>query len=68
MTAKEAVKERVDKLSEDEAAEWLARIEWESTEFEELTAEEWELVRQAEREIERGETIPAEEVYRELGL
>lgn len=68
MTAKEALKERVDQFSEDEAAEWLARIEWESTEFEELTPEEWELVKEAEAEIARGEVVPAEAVYRELGL
>jgi hypothetical protein len=68
MTAREALLERVGQLSEEDAAEWLARMEWESTEFEELTAEEWELVKDAEEEIARGETVPAEEVYRELGL
>ncbi len=68
MTAKEALKERVEQLSEEEAAEWLARIEWESAEFEELTAQELDLVRQSQAEYERGEALDGDELLQELGL
>ncbi len=68
MTAKEALKERVEQLSEEEAAEWLARIEWESAEFEELTTQELDLVRQSQAEYERGEALDGDELLQELGL
>ena len=68
MTAKEALRERIDDLSEEEAAELLAQIEWDATEEEELTPEEMELVRQSQLEYERGEGIVGEELFRQLGL
>jgi hypothetical protein len=68
MTAKEALRERIDDLSEEEAAELLAQIEWDATEEEELTPEEMELVRQSQLEYERGEGIDGEELFRQLGL
>ena len=68
MTAKEALRERIDRLSEDEAAEWLARMEWESTETEALTDEEMAEVLAADREIAEGKSVEGEEVFRRLGL
>ncbi len=68
MTAKEALRERIDRLSESEAAEWLARIEWESTETETLTDEEVAEVLAADREIAGGRSVEGEEVFRRLGL
>jgi len=68
MNVKEALYEWVDRMSDEEAAELLARLEWEVTDEEELMPEEWEEVRNGLLEIARGETVPAEEVYRELGI
>jgi hypothetical protein len=68
MTAKQALRERVERLSEQEAAEWLARIEWESTESEALTDEEMAQVLAAEREFAEGKSVSGEEVFRKLGL
>ncbi|MBA4180939.1 MAG: hypothetical protein C0506_10160 [Anaerolinea sp.] len=59
MTAKEALRERIDLLTEEEAADLLDRLEWESTEEEELTPEEWARVREGERQIAAGETVDA---------
>jgi hypothetical protein len=68
MTAKQALRERVERLSEEEAAEWLARFEWESTETETLTDEEMDRVSAAEREFAEGKSVGGEEVFRKLGL
>jgi hypothetical protein len=68
MTAKEALMERVGQLSEEDAAEWLARIEWESTEFEELTAEEQAAVSKSDEEYRRGEALDGDRLLHELGL
>jgi hypothetical protein len=67
MTAREALKERVSRLSEEEAAEWLARMEWESTEAETLTPAEMAQLEAAEREFANGESIGGDEVFKELG-
>lgn len=68
MTVKQALREWIDRMSDEEAAELLDRLEWEATDEEELTPEELEVVRKGLAEIARGETVPAEEVYRELGI
>ncbi|MBE0610229.1 MAG: hypothetical protein IH609_12680 [Dehalococcoidia bacterium] len=68
MTAKEALRNRIDRLTEDQAAEWLARMEWESTEFEHLTDAERAEVRESQAEYERGEALDGEKVLRDLGL
>jgi len=68
MTAKQALRDRVERLSEEEAAEWLARFEWESTETETLTDEEMARVLAAEREFSEGKSVGGEEVFRKLGL
>lgn len=68
MTAKEALRERIDRLSEEEAAEWLARMEWEASEAETLTDEEMAQVVTAEREFADGEWVSGEEVFRKLAL
>lgn len=68
MTAKETLRKKVDRLTEQQAAEWLARMEWESTEVEELTAEEQALVQESQAEYERGEAVDGKELLHELGL
>ncbi len=64
MTAKEALRQRVDDLSEEEAEEWLARMEWESTTTEQLTPEEMAAVLAAEREVADGHTVDGEDLFR----
>ena len=59
MTAKEALKERIDSLTEEEAAELLDRLEWESTEEEILTPEQWARVQEGERQIALGDVVDA---------
>ncbi len=68
MTAKEALRQRVDDLSEEEAEEWLARMEWESTTTEQLTPEEMAAVLAAEREVADGHTVDGEDLFRRLNL
>ena len=59
MTAKEALRERIDTLTEDEAAELLDRLEWESSEEEILTPEQWARVQEGERQIADGDVVDA---------
>jgi hypothetical protein len=68
MTAKEALRERVDRLSEDEAAEWLARMDWESTDTESLSNSELSAVVEADAEVRRGEWVDGEQALHALGL
>jgi hypothetical protein len=68
MTAKEALKEHVDTMTEEEAQELLWRLEWESTEEETLTDEEMAEVLEGEREIEAGLGEDLETVLRRLDL
>lgn len=68
MTAKEALRKKIDRLTEEQAAEWLARIEWESTDVEELTSEEKGLVDESQAEYERGDAVDGKELLHELGL
>lgn len=59
MTAKEALRARIDSLTEDEAAELLDRLDWESSAEETLTAEQWARVEEGERQIATGEVVNA---------
>lgn len=68
MTAKEALREHVEHLSEDEAAEWLARMEWEGTEAETLSDDELAQLEEAEREFADGKWVSGDEVFRKPGL
>lgn len=68
MTAKQALRERIENLSEEEAAELLARLDWEATETETLTDEELAEVLAGKREVAAGESVDGEEVLRKLGL
>ena len=68
MTAKEALRERVESLTEDEAAELLDRLEWESSEEEIPTPEQVELLLAGEAECERGEFVDGEAFLRTRGL
>ena len=68
MTAKQALIERVESMTEEEAAELLAQLEWESTEFEELTPAELAEVAEAEAQVARGDTVPLRDALRRLSL
>jgi predicted transcriptional regulator len=68
MTAKEALRDRIQQLTEEQAAEWLARIEWELTEFEEVSEKELAEILASQAEYERGESVDGKELLRELGL
>ncbi|MGI8925755.1 MAG: hypothetical protein ACR2HN_03800 [Tepidiformaceae bacterium] len=68
MTAKQAPRDRIRRFSEEEAAEWLARIEWESTETETLSEDEMTALLAADREISAGNFVDGEEALRRLGL
>ena len=68
VTVKDALKERIDGLSEEEAAEWLARMEWEATDSETLSEDEMARVLAAEREFAGGKSTSGNEVFRKLGL
>ena len=68
MTAKEALRERIEAFTEDEAAELLDRLEWESTEEEVPTPEEIRELLAGKAEFEAGEFVDGEEFLRSLGL
>ena len=68
MTAKQALFERIESLSEEEAAELLAKIDWDSTEYEELTEEEAAEVAASQAEYDRGESVDVEAALQRLGL
>jgi hypothetical protein len=68
MTAKQALHERIESLSEEEAAELLARIDWDSTEYEELTTDEAAEVAASQSEYQRGESVDGDDALRRLGL
>ncbi len=66
MTAKQALLERVQAMSEEEAEEVLAQLEWESTEFEELTPEEEAEVEAGRAEFAAGNSVSADEYFKRL--
>lgn len=68
MTAKQALIERVQDMTEEEASELLAQLEWNAAEFEELTAPELARVERGEAQVARGESIDGEALFRELGI
>jgi len=68
VTAKQALLERVETMSEEEAEELLQRLDWESTDFEELTPDELARVAEGQRQIAAGESVDGETLFRELGL
>ncbi len=68
MTAKEALRERIESLTEDEAAELLDRLEWESTEEETPTLEQDELLAKGKAEFAAGEYVDGDEFLRVRGL
>lgn len=68
MTAKQALIERVEEMTEEEAAELLAQLEWDSTEFEVLTPEDAARVEEGFAQIRAGDSIDGAELFRQLGL
>jgi len=67
MTVKQALREWIDQMSDEEAAELLDRLECEAAD-EELTPEEWEEVRLGRLENERGASVDGEAFFKELGI
>ena len=68
MTSKDALKERVDQLSEREAAAWLSRLEWEFGDADELSEPELADLREAERDVAAGHVVDGERLLRKLGV
>ncbi|MEP6871668.1 MAG: hypothetical protein ABI939_07440 [Anaerolineaceae bacterium] len=68
MTAKEALRERIDSLTEDEAAELLEPLQWESSDEETPTPEQVELFLAGEAEFEAGEFVDGEAFLPALAL
>jgi hypothetical protein len=68
MTAKEALYERVGRLTEAEAEEWLQRMDWESTEEETLSADEVAEVLAGEQELAEGKSVTGAELFAKLNL
>ncbi len=68
MSAKEALHVRIERLTEDEAAELLAQLEWDSSEFDELSPDEMAEALAGRQENERGESVDGEDLFRRLGL
>lgn len=66
MTAKEALQERVGRLTEAEAEEWLQRMDWESTAEETLSPEEIAEVLAGEQELAKGKSVSGKELLAKL--
>jgi hypothetical protein len=66
MTAKEALRERIELLSEEEAEELLHQMDWDSTATETLTAEELAEMLAAEADMDAGEFVMLEDVLKRL--
>ncbi len=67
MTAKQALREWIDRMSNEEAEELLAQLECDATD-DELTPEEYEEARLGRLENERGESVDGETLFNELGV
>ena len=68
MTTKDEIRQIVDALSEDEAAELLAYARWLRDPGETLTDEEVNRVERGEEQIRRGETVTWDDLRRELNV
>ncbi len=68
MTAKQALLDYVQTMSEDEAEELLERLKWESSEFDDepLTAEEEAMLAEAKKSFEAGDFMEAREFFKKL--
>jgi hypothetical protein len=70
-SVKARLRELVELIDEDEESmeEAIDYLRWAaSNQPEELTPDEWEALRKGKEQIARGETVPWDEVKRELGL
>lgn len=68
MTAKQALRERIEALSEEEAEELLHQMDWDATPTEKLTQAEVEDMLEGEAEIARGESSSLRDVLARLKL
>lgn len=63
MTAKQALMELVEAMTEEEAEEALAQLEWDAAEFDELTPEEAAEVEAGRAEFSAGAFVDAESFF-----
>jgi cytochrome c553 len=68
MTAKEELRQIVDALSEEDAAELLEYAHWLQQEGETLSDAEIARVQHGEEQIRRGETVSWDQLRRELNM
>lgn len=68
MTVKEALKRRIDEMSDEDAAELLAELEWQETDEEVLTPEEEAALRAGKADFAAGDWEDAEELFQARGL
>ncbi|HEX6029847.1 MAG TPA: hypothetical protein VFY90_00360 [Tepidiformaceae bacterium] len=69
MTAKELLRERIEELTEEEAADWLCIFEGSRpSDRQPLTREEREIIERAMADARAGRLTPHSEVRRRFGL
>ena len=68
MTAKQALREYIEELSEEEAQQMWDRIRDEGIEFAPLTDDDVRDIRRAIEDVEAGRGYTTEDVLRRLGL
>lgn len=68
MTVKQALREWIERMTDEEAAELLAHLEWEAADEDELTPEDLAAIRQSDEEYRRGDALDGKALLRELGL
>lgn len=68
MTAKQALRLKIEELSEEEAEELLHQLDWDSSPTETLTPDEIQEMLEGEAEIARGEGVLLEDLLKRLDL
>lgn len=68
MTAKQALREHIESLTEEEAAELLDRLEWEMTEEETLTPDQKRLLAEGKEQFDAGEYVDGDAFLRARGM
>ena len=68
MTAKQALLELVETMSEEEAEGLLVQLKEDLIDYDPLTPEEEAQLVESDRAIESGDKIPAEELFKQLGV
>ena len=68
VTAKQALLELVESMSEEDAEELLSQLEQDGVDYEPLTAEEERELSEADRAITAGDVVKAEDLFKTLGV